>query len=253
LSLSKGYGRKRGWQKAGSLICQDRLNELSELDLIKALHAYKNEYPWPNEIAEETCYVEQQLLHESSGKQDAYAASLGGLLWLEISTGGGVSASRLVLRRDFINELKDHLVFANTGTARNSSDMQNLHRHELEKGNMIVEESLKEIEKIAVKIKQALLEEDVASFGKLMGDHWEIKSRMNSAIADNRIRSLYRTALRNGAIGGNLMGAGGGGHFMFVCRNRDAKRNLSSVLVRMGLQLIDLGFELRGSAVTNEL
>jgi D-glycero-alpha-D-manno-heptose-7-phosphate kinase len=221
--------------------------------LLKALHAYKGEFPWPQEIAEEACYVEQKLLRENSGKQDAYAASLGGLIWLEISTNGKVDASRLNIQKTFVKSLSQALVFVDTGITRSSSEVQGVHKARIESGDGAIEASLKEISQIALDIRQALEHEDVHWFGRLTGRHWKIKSSMNPLIADDRIRFIYEFALKHGAIGGNLMGAGGGGHFMFVCQDKETASQLSKAMTGKGLRLLDLRFEMQGSSLTERL
>jgi D-glycero-alpha-D-manno-heptose-7-phosphate kinase len=219
--------------------------------LLNALHAYKGEYLWPNEIAEEACYVEQVLLGEQTGKQDQYAAAHGGLIWLEIEKDGKVATSRLNLRADFIRELQSRMVFFYTGIQRNSSSVQSWHRNAEENGGGEALDVLKQIAGIAISIRKALQDEDSHEFGSLVDSHWTFKRMLSNGIASHEIDRLYGIAKESGAIGGNLMGAGGGGYFMFVCGDRDAEVRLCKRLTIEGLRRVDLQFEMQGSTVVN--
>ena len=218
--------------------------------LLKALHAYKGEYPWPVELAEEACYVERVLLREYAGKQDSYAASLGGILWMQISKRGSVKAARLKLNDGFISNLADSIAFIYTGLERESSQIQTSHRVELDKGNTALDEKLRKIGGIAESIRTALERQDIVQFGELMDDHWTFKRGLNKEISNRTIDRLYDLGRQSGAIGGNLMGAGGGGHFMFVCKDKEAKARLTKRFTVKGLREVDMRFEMVGSTLT---
>jgi len=218
--------------------------------LLKALHAYKGEYPWPTEIAEEACYVERKLLREYAGKQDAYAASLGGILWMEISKRGRVNAVRLKLNDEFTSNLTDSIAFIYSGLERESSQIQTSHRIALEGGSSELTENLRKIARIAEGIRRALEHQDTIRFGELMNDHWACKRKLSGEMTNRTIDGLYELGRRSGAIGGNLMGAGGGGHFMFVCKDKMAKARLTKRFAAEGLREVDMRFEMVGSTLT---
>lgn len=217
--------------------------------LLNALHSYKGEFLWPQEIAEEACYVEQRLLSEQTGKQDQYAAALGGIIWLDIAKDGSVLPSRLRLSSEFIQELNDHLVFYYTGTQRSSYSVQSWHANGKADDRAI--ESLRRIQDVALQIRAALEDQDITSFGKLMGDHWLYKKQLSNVISNAEIDNVYSLALDAGALGGNLMGAGGGGHLMLVCPDDSVKQNVRKTLTDEGLQSVNMRFEMQGSTVTD--
>lgn len=218
--------------------------------LLNALHAFNGEYLWPQEIAEKACYVEQVLLKEKTGKQDPYAAAFGGIVWLEISKDGRVDTSRLGLKPEFIKELNDHIAFYYTGVQRSSSQMQDWQSiRGADKHNQSIEK-LRRIQQIALEIKQALLNDDIQEFGRLIDEHWKHKRRLSQKISSADIDRIYRLAMKSGAVGGNLMGAGGGGYYMFVCRDKTSKGMLRKTLSSTGLEEIAMSFEMKGSAVT---
>ena len=217
--------------------------------LLNALHSYKGEFLWPQEIAEEACYVEQRLLAEQTGKQDQYAAALGGIIWLDIAKDGSVLPSRLRLSSEFIQELNDHLVFYYTGTQRSSYSVQSWHADG--KANDKAIESLEMIQKVALEIRNALENQDISYFGKLMGEHWRYKKQLSTVISNDDIDKVYKLAVDAGALGGNLMGAGGGGHLMLVCSDDSVKQKVQKTLMDEGLQPVNMRFEMQGSTVTD--
>lgn len=216
--------------------------------LLHALHAYKGEYLWPEEIATEASYVERDLVKEYGGKQDQYAASLGGILWLRVSRGGLVRAHRLSLAPDFVKELEGHVAFFYTGTQRESATIQAYNLKLSEERGMVVD-NLQRIQAVALDVKEALLHKDIGEFGRLMDLHWRYKKRMSPNVSSPALNQLYKTALLSGAVGGNLMGAGGGGHFLFVCKDTRSRRTLISTLSRKGLLPVDIKFEMQGSII----
>ncbi|MDA4111210.1 MAG: kinase [Thaumarchaeota archaeon] len=217
--------------------------------LLNALHSYKGEYLWPQEIAEEACYIEQELLSEQTGKQDQYAAALGGIIWLEIGRDGKVSSSRMKLKSEFVNELNDHLVFFYTGIQRSSTAVHTWHSHG--KTDETTLGYLKNIQEVAIEIKGALEKQDIMNFGRLLDSHWQFKKQMANGISNDLIDDVYQRAIGAGAIGGNLMGAGGGGHFIFACPDSSSKIRVRKELIQAGLQPVDMRFEMQGSTVTN--
>jgi D-glycero-alpha-D-manno-heptose-7-phosphate kinase len=217
--------------------------------LLNALHAYRGEFLWPEEIAEEACFVEQKLLREQTGKQDQYAAALGGIIWLDISKSGNVAASRLRLDKDFTDLLVRQLAFFYTRIQRSSNEVQHWHNN----GDMNDDELLylQKIKEVAIEIRTALEKQDIIDLGRLMDSHWQYKRKISDDISNEQIDNIYRSALNSGAIGGNLMGAGGGGHFLFVCKDEKSKTHISKEMSKLGLLPVNLRFSMQGSIVTD--
>ena len=216
--------------------------------LLKALHAYKGEYPWPEELAKEACYVERTLLSESGGKQDQYAASLGGFIWMQISTKGEVEVSRLGLRPEFVSQLNRCIAFFHIGQERDSTKIQRGYEDLVTERTDIMEK-LDRTRDLASQIRRALLAEDIVELGRLLDRHWQLKRQISPFVSTKEIDKAYRLGLRSGAIGANLMGAGGGGYLMLVCKDERAMKSVQHRMTSEGIDLIELGFEPRGSSL----
>ena len=215
--------------------------------LLNALHAFRGEYKWPEELAQEACYVERILLGENTGVQDQYAAALGGILWLEVTKRGKVAVSRLNLNPDITKELNDRVAFFSTGIQRPSSRIQNWHHKVSDNSSTI--ETLKKIQDVAISIRPALENGKIDEFGQLLNLHWKLKRELSTAISNSWLDKVYNIGLRSGAIGGNLMGAGGGGYFLFVCHDKESKIELGKTLAKNGLDPTNMHFEMQGSSL----
>lgn len=187
--------------------------------LLNALHTYKNEKVNAKDLAEEACYIEIELLKEPIGKQDQYTAAFGGIICLEIDRLGSVKTTPLKLSEDSLDQLESNTLLFYTGIKRSASEVLGSQNKNASLNQEKVIQGMHLIKKIGLEIKEAFEKEDLETFGKLLDQHWQTKKTLSDKMTQDKIDQWYEIAKKNGALGGKLMGAGGGGFFMFYCNN----------------------------------
>lgn len=212
--------------------------------LLNALHAYKREFVSVANLAEEACKIDIEVLKEPIGKQDQYAAAYGGLMQMDINQKGRVMVSRLDITQDTIEELQRNLFLFYTGITRDASEVLLSQKKNVESTSM---EGMDQIKKIGHEIKKALENGDTRRFGEWLNVHWETKKTFSNKMTNDEIDRWYNLAIENGAIGGKVIGAGGGGFFMFYC-DRNQKEFRKS-MANSGLKELDFKFEFDGSKI----
>ena len=215
--------------------------------LLHALHAFKDEYPSRQKLAEEASHLEMEILKEPCGVQDSYIAVFGSFICLDISKNGNVGVSPLKIVDDIAHDLEDNLMFFYTGIKRKASTVLEAQAKSIEKDNPKSLDAMHHIKEIGFKVKRALERGDLTEFGRLQHEHWMAKRSTSSVISSNIIDKWYARALKNGAIGGKILGAGGGGFLMLYCENGKAKVRKS--MVECGLREVRFGFEPEGSKI----
>jgi len=219
--------------------------------LLRALHAYKKEHVTNYEIAEEACKIEIDILQEPIGKQDQYMASFGGLQCLEFDRQGHVTVTPLKVTHDVVEELEKNIVLFYTGIRRPSSYVLSEQNKSAMEDKSTTVESLHELKDIAIKTRKYLEEGNVRGFGELLDLHWNIKKKMSNKMSNEFLNKCYDIALQNGAIGGKIMGAGGGGFFMFYCDQK--KDKLRASMTEMGLREMYFRIDFDGSKVVLDM
>lgn len=192
-----------------------------EISLLHALHAYKNENVSQWQLAEEACDIEINRLKKPVGPQDQYISSLGGIQYFEIDTNGNISAEPLNLSYDAISQLEHNLLYFRTGIQRDASavladqkkKMENSKKTNGDKQKLI--DSLDQIKSLGQRVKKYLLRGNIDAFGESLHEHWMVKKQLSDSVSNPQIDEWYEEARKAGAIGGKIMGAGGGGWFMF--------------------------------------
>jgi D-glycero-alpha-D-manno-heptose-7-phosphate kinase len=214
--------------------------------LLRALHAQSRSIIHPRELAEQACHIEIDLLKEPIGKQDQYIAAFGGVTCFTFRRDGTVEAQPLALEEDTRNALADNLLIFFTGYARSASDILRDQdtRTRQNDGGMI--DNLHYIKDIGVRSKTALERGDLVAFGKLMHEHWEHKRKRSSGMSNSRIDQWYNLGMDAGAIGGKLIGAGGGGFLMFYA---EEKVRLRHVMREAGLTEVRFQMDFDGTKV----
>jgi D-glycero-alpha-D-manno-heptose-7-phosphate kinase len=212
--------------------------------LLNALHAYRGEHVSPGQLAEEACHIEINVLKEPIGKQDQYAAAFGGLNYFRFNATGSVSVEHARVRADFLNDLFDHVLMFWTGMQRDASSV-------LAEQNKNVAAKLDYLNKIRDHAHQirTLAESgkfDPAAFGKILHESWALKRQLASAISSSAIDSHYEAALKAGAEGGKICGAGAGGFLLFIVKpeKQNSVRQALSKLLEVSVR-----HEVRGSRV----
>jgi D-glycero-alpha-D-manno-heptose-7-phosphate kinase len=214
--------------------------------LLRALHCLnKNSVP-PRELAEQACHIELELLGEPIGKQDQYIAAIGGITCLTFHPDGRVGVEPLRLAPETLHTLEDNLILFFTGFTRSASAIlkdQDSRSRQKDQGML---DNLHFIKEIAFESKAAMEGGDLRRFAELMHIHWEHKKKRTQGMSNTQIDSYYELGRSNGALGGKLIGAGGGGFLMFYTED---KTRLRQVMTRAGLREVRFRFDFAGSQV----
>jgi D-glycero-alpha-D-manno-heptose-7-phosphate kinase len=214
--------------------------------LIKALYAHYRKNIHPKELAELACEIEIIKLGEPIGKQDQYISAFGGIMEFVFNKDGSVSTSTLNLSQRTIHDLDDNLLLFFTGISRSASTILKDQVEKSEKNNQLMIENLHFTKELGILSKQSLLDGNTHKFGELMHEHWEHKKSRSNGVSNEFIDMAYNIALRSGAVGGKLVGAGGGGFLMFYANN---KEKLRIEMLKLGLEEIRFQFEFEGTKV----
>jgi D-glycero-alpha-D-manno-heptose-7-phosphate kinase len=214
--------------------------------LLRALHCLKRNSVSPRELAEQACHIELDRLQEPIGKQDQYIAAFGGLTCFTFHPDGRVDVEPLRLEPEIVHTLEDNLILFFTGFTRSASDIlkDQDSRSRRKDGSML--DNLHFIKQLACQSKGALESGNLRRYAELMHVHWEHKKKRSEGMSNQRIDELYELGRQNGALGGKLIGAGGGGFLMFYTED---KTRLRHVLVREGLREVRFRFAFGGSQV----
>ena len=199
------------------------------------------------EIAEKAYDVERVELGIKGGKQDQYASSFGGFNLLEFKK-SSVDVTPLRIRHEILNELLASIVICDTQVTRLSANILERQSKSYSKGSNTIDSNLDFIKKSAYDMKASLIKGDMTSMGELLHEGWMYKKRLDSEISNSSIDKIYDTALENGASGGKLLGAGGGGHFLFIC-DPDKRNEVSRVVEKLGCKQIKINFDTEGLQV----
>jgi D-glycero-alpha-D-manno-heptose-7-phosphate kinase len=206
--------------------------------LLAGLNTIERKFISPIELAEEACKVEIDMVGKPIGKQDQYAVALGGVNQLNILPTGQVFVNPMRLKQETIFELENRLLMFYTGITRNATEVLS---------DPMPTEDMHKIKNIGVNIELKLHEGNITRFGNLLHDHWTVK-RSISKMTNGNINEWYETALLNGALGGKIMGAGGGG-FLLLCAKEGRRKALKSAMEDQGLRYMDFRFEFEGVKV----
>lgn len=215
--------------------------------LLNALCAHQKIFKTPEEIAEEACYIAMTRLHEPSGKQDEYAASLGGIRSYEVSRDGKVTSKELKISPETIEELEYGLMMFYTGIKRSATDILSSQRDKVQADDDGAVEKMHRIKAIGLESKKALESGDLKRFGELLHEHWVVKRGVTQGMTTDGIDRWYSLARQKGALGGKVVGAGGGGFLMLYCV--EGRQQVREALAAEGLVEIRFGFDFEGSKV----
>ena len=180
----------------------------------------------------------------AGGKQDQYAAAVGGVNFLEFND-PAVAVSPLRLAQGVVNELEKHLVLCYTGKSRVSGNIISAVMNAYQQGVPSTTRALHRLKEIAREMKSALLRGDLAAFGRLLSENWACQKALHPSVTNPQIDVLFELALANGAIGGKALGAGGGGCLLFFCQG-DREHLVRRKLAEAGTQIIDFNLDFHG-------
>ncbi len=212
--------------------------------LLNALYLYKREYHPLHELAERACHIEINILKEPIGKQDQYAASFGGFNAYTFHKNGEVSVEPVSISDGALMELQNNLFLFYLNKKRSAGDILKDQNKKTKKNDKKVIERLHKIKEIGLYTRKILEKNKIDEFGELLHEHWLTKRGMSSKISDEYIDEVYEVARKNGALGGKVIGAGGGGFFLFY--NPHNKTAFINSMKKMGLTPTWFSFEREG-------
>ncbi len=214
--------------------------------LIKALSIHYRKNMSNAEIAEMACRVEIDLLGEPVGKQDQYISAIGGITEFNFNRNGTVESIPINLSMSTSFQLEDNLLLFFTGISRSASKILSDQSVRSLKNDSEMIENLHFVKELGLRSKSALINGNTEEFGKIMHEHWQHKLKRSKGMSNQFIDDAYRLALENGAIGGKLVGAGGGGFLMFYAHD---KKSLRECMEKIGLEEVRFKFDFEGTKV----
>lgn len=220
--------------------------------LLNALHTYKREFVSSQKLAEEACAIEIERLGEPIGKQDQYIAAFGNVTAFTFGTDGSVGVEPVPVRDEVLDELETNLVIVWSGIERPARVVLSEQGKRIGDLEADVIERMHKIKEIGHEVYRLLVEGDVDRYGELLHHHWSQKRRLASKMTDAMLDEHYEAARAAGALGGKLMGAGGGGFFMFYVRPAD-KRRLIDAMIARGLRQLRFRFDVDGARIVANL
>jgi D-glycero-alpha-D-manno-heptose-7-phosphate kinase len=214
--------------------------------LLKALHTLKKNLVHPNELAAQACRIEIEILKEPVGKQDQYIAAFGGITCFRFLPNEQVEAWPLKISTETRYNLEDNLLLFFTGYSRSASDILREQDTKSKEFDSDMTANLHVIKDLGQKSMEALEMGNLTHFAELMNVHWGHKKRRSAKMSNDHIDQWYALARANGAVGGKLIGAGGGGFLMFYA---DDKVRLRAAMRDAGLQEVRFRFDFEGTRV----
>lgn len=212
--------------------------------LLHNLYAAQGKYVSKEQLAQEACDVEINRLREPIGKQDQYAAAYGGLNIFRFQSDETVNVEKLYLKKEVSSQLSENLLMFYTGAQRKANEILS----EQKKNTRAADKKtvLREMTHLVDELKSALTSGDLLNFGELLHQNWLLKKSLASKISNSSIDDAYELAMKNGALGGKLLGAGGGGFLLFYCEKSNQPRLIEAL---KKFRKIDFDLEHEGSKV----
>lgn len=217
--------------------------------LLKALHVLKKNIVHPAELAEQACHIEIDILKEPIGKQDQYIAAFGGITCLRFLNNGRVEVRPLNISSDTLYNLEDNLLMFFTGYTRSASHILKDQDQKSRANDREMINNLHFIKELGRETQATLEKGDLQRFAELMNEHWEHKKRRSADMSNDRINEVYEIGRKHGALGGKLIGAGGGGFLLFYSEH---KVPLRQAMREAGLEEVRFRFDFEGTKLIIE-
>ena len=210
------------------------------------MYTHRKRHIHQEELAELACHIEIDLLGEPIGKQDQYIAAVGGLTCFTFHKNGKVTAVPLKISMETMFDLEDNLLLFFTGFSRSASGILKDQKVKSQQNDADMMANLHYVKDLGLRSKDALEKGNTTLFGELMHEHWEHKKRRSGGMSNPQIDEWYQLAMDHGAIGGKLVGAGGGGFLMFMAKDRN---QLRQAMAGAGLEEVRFKFDFEGAKV----
>ena len=215
--------------------------------LLRALCSFKRRLVHPQELAEMACHVEIERLGEPIGKQDQYIAAYGGITCFDFNPDDSVCAKPLDIDTDTLHSLEDNLLLFFTGFSRSASSILADQKSRTRENDVDMLNNLHYVKELGLRSRDALKAGDPVLFGEIMHEHWEHKKKRSGRMSNPQIDEWYALARQNGAVGGKLVGAGGGGFLMFYTEDRE---RLKEAMATVGLEEVRFRFDFEGTNIS---
>lgn len=219
------------------------------VNMVRLCSLLKNENLTKRQVSEDAYFIQREILNLPIGKQDEYAAAYGGLNFIEFSS-NNVSVTPVSVNPEIKAKLERNLLLFFTGRTREATTILDSQEKAAKGNDASVIKAMTRVKDIAFHIKKALEEGELEQFGKLLDEAWNYKKEMSSGITNEFLEYIYDIALQQGALGGKITGAGGGGYFMFYCEE-DKQSDLRRALEKEGMKFLDFKFSEKGVTVLN--
>lgn len=213
--------------------------------LLHSLFCYQGKYVSKSKLAELACEVEIEKLKSPIGKQDQYAAAYGGLNFIRFNNDGSVSVEPVMMRPETYRQLERNLMMFYTGNTRSANGILAEQKKNISSADKT--QNLIRMCALAEDMRKSLQGNDLSAFGEILNAGWQLKKELASGISNPAIDEAYALALQNGAVGGKLLGAGGGGFLLFYCP-QERQEELRQALP---LKQFDFRFERDGTSVVH--
>ncbi len=214
--------------------------------LLRALHTHNKEFIPREQLAEQACHIEIDCLKEPIGKQDQYISAFGGITSFLFNPDGRVIVQPVQMSAETLYNLEDNLLLFFTGFTRAASTILSEQDTRTRGGDNSMINHLHQIKRFGYESKAALEAGDLRAFAGIMHQHWELKKQRSGAMTNSRIDECYELARANGAVGGKLIGACGGGFLMFYTED---KTRLRRVMRDAGLREVRMRFDFEGASL----
>ena len=201
-----------------------------------------------DELAEAACEIEIDILNEPIGKQDQYIASWGGIREFIFNKNGKVTNKLVYSNIDDYIKLKNNLLLVYTGKTRKASSILSYQKNKSKDSNSNMIKNLDQVKKMGKEFSKFLKNKDYVSYGKLMNEHWQIKKKRSKAMSNKHIDDLYSYGISNGANGGKVIGAGGGGFILF---QTDNPGSLMAQFAKKNIKAVDFNFVPTGTEIVS--
>jgi len=220
--------------------------------LLNALHTFKHEFVSSEQLAREACHIEIDVLKAPIGKQDQYIAAYGGVTAFTFAPDGSVQSERVPVRPEVLDELESNLLVFYSGVEREAASVLSEQGKTIQKNQDSAVERMHRIKQLGKDTLAILVRGNIDAYGELLHEHWMNKRKLAVNMTDPVIDEHYEAARKAGAIGGKLMGAGGGGFFMFYAAPAD-RRRVHAALTERGLKPLRFRFDSTGARIIANL
>lgn len=214
--------------------------------LLKALYTHCKRLIHPEQLAELACHIEIDRLGEPIGKQDQYAAAYGGITCFTFNKDDSVAAKPLAVSMDTMFDLEDNLLLFFTGFSRSAGSILKDQKVRTQASDEEMLKNLHYVKELGYRSEKALKDGNGTLFGELLHEHWEHKKRRSGGMSNPQIDAWYELAMKSGAVGGKLVGAGGGGFLMFYAADRGKLRH---AMAGAGLEEVRFRFDFEGTKI----